>query len=63
MYRPSANDKADLVLLAILFFFLVLFSSSVAGDRQKTEERHDQPQELADTGMLAFSRPAEIRSI
>lgn len=54
MHRPSTNDQADLVLLAILFFFLVLYSSSLAGGSQNAEQRHDLPQTIATTEMPAI---------
>ena len=47
MRRLSTNDQADLVLLAILFFFLVLYCSAVAGDRQKAEQGSVFPQTIA----------------
>lgn len=54
MHRPSTNDQADLVLLAILFFFLVLYSSSLADGSQNATQRHDLPQTIATTEMLVI---------
>lgn len=47
MRRLSTNDQADLVLLAILFFFLVLYSSAVATDTQKAEQGSGFTQTIA----------------
>ena len=47
MAKLSPSDEADLVLLAILFFFLVLYSSAVPDEGQNAERRNETPQSLA----------------
>ena len=55
MSKLSPSDKADLVLLAILFFFLVLFSSTMADEGQNAERRTETPQSFASTKYSAVS--------
>ena len=58
MSKPSTSDQADLVLLAILFFFLVLYSSAVAGEKQNAERRHEIPQRFVSTEYSAAPETA-----
>ena len=55
MAKLSPSDEADLVLLAILFFFLVLYSSAVPDEGQNAERRTETPQSFASTKYSAAS--------
>lgn len=59
MAKLSPSDEADLVLLAILFFFLVLFSSAVADEGQNAERRHETSQRFASTECSAAPEVAD----
>lgn len=58
MAKLSPSDEADLVLLAILFFFLVLFSSAVPDEGQNAERRHETAQHFASTEYAAAPEAA-----